>query len=377
METHQAGKAIAPSCCENMFQDTWWARNECSMQSRQGTSKEIVYSWRGSGWWALFFGHLNFYKNPYSCLFFSLLLCVCMYVCMCMCMPSLSSYTQLFTKSYAGFRQYLLDGYTQELANALGACVDAAPCANTPPSTGTPPTNGVASTRVASSKQDGPLTKGLTSTPLTSTQPKQDGQSPKRPVYMHEVLFPLYVDYMMRVYGDDIKRYRYVCVCVCVCVCVFVCVCVCVFVFVCICFSVCVSSLTSLPQPLKHPPHQSPPTNPTCTTHTHRAYITSADMRQPHSWYKAARKMKRTVIYHAGPTNSGKTHAALEALSKAQSGVYCGPLRLLAVEVFEKMNNRGVPCNLLTGVLFWGGALVCCFGEGHWFVVGGVKHCIV
>ena len=34
-----------------------------------------------------------------------------------------------------------------------------------------------------------------------------------------------------------------------------------------------------------------------------------------------------------GPTNSGKTHAALQALKSAGTGVYCGPLRLLAWEV--------------------------------------------
>ena len=34
-----------------------------------------------------------------------------------------------------------------------------------------------------------------------------------------------------------------------------------------------------------------------------------------------------------GPTNSGKTHAALQALKAAETGVYCGPLRLLAWEV--------------------------------------------
>lgn len=34
----------------------------------------------------------------------------------------------------------------------------------------------------------------------------------------------------------------------------------------------------------------------------------------------------------AGPTNSGKTHNALQRLQTAESGVYCGPLRLLAME---------------------------------------------
>lgn len=59
--------------------------------------------------------------------------------------------------------------------------------------------------------------------------------------------------------------------------------------------------------------------------------------------------MKRTIHYHAGPTNSGKTHNALQALMKASCGLYCGPLRLLAVEVYERLNDEGVPCNLLTG----------------------------
>ncbi|MBP5230811.1 MAG: helicase, partial [Clostridia bacterium] len=47
--------------------------------------------------------------------------------------------------------------------------------------------------------------------------------------------------------------------------------------------------------------------------------------------------------------NSGKTHDALEALMKAESGMYLGPLRLLALEVFDRLNGAGVPCNLLTG----------------------------
>jgi hypothetical protein len=51
----------------------------------------------------------------------------------------------------------------------------------------------------------------------------------------------------------------------------------------------------------------------------------------------------------AGPTNSGKTYNALQALKAAPRGVYCGPLRLLAMEVYEGLNQDGVYCNLLTG----------------------------
>jgi hypothetical protein len=43
--------------------------------------------------------------------------------------------------------------------------------------------------------------------------------------------------------------------------------------------------------------------------------------------------MKRKIIYHCGPTNSGKTYEALQRLKQADNGMYCGPLRLLAMEV--------------------------------------------
>ena len=55
------------------------------------------------------------------------------------------------------------------------------------------------------------------------------------------------------------------------------------------------------------------------------------------------------VHIHCGPTNSGKTHFALRALAAAESGVYCGPLRLLAWEVHERLNAQGIACNLATG----------------------------
>ena len=36
------------------------------------------------------------------------------------------------------------------------------------------------------------------------------------------------------------------------------------------------------------------------------------DLRQPAQWYPQARATARTIHAHLGPTNSGKTHAALE-----------------------------------------------------------------
>eukprot|EP00897_Mesotaenium_endlicherianum_P010533 jgi/Mesen1/9508/ME000637S08951 len=65
--------------------------------------------------------------------------------------------------------------------------------------------------------------------------------------------------------------------------------------------------------------------------------------------YPFARAMKRRIIYHRGPTNSGKTYNALRRLCGASSGVYCGPLRLLAMEVYDTVNMEGVYCNLVTG----------------------------
>ncbi|PLW15115.1 hypothetical protein PCANC_13947 [Puccinia coronata f. sp. avenae] len=80
------------------------------------------------------------------------------------------------------------------------------------------------------------------------------------------------------------------------------------------------------------------------------------DIRKPEDLYPDARRYKRQIHLHVGPTNSGKTHSALRALLSAHTGVYAGPLRLLAHEVFTRVNNGQIapdlpprPCNLLTG----------------------------
>ncbi|XP_071760964.2 ATP-dependent RNA helicase SUPV3L1, mitochondrial [Centroberyx gerrardi] len=74
-----------------------------------------------------------------------------------------------------------------------------------------------------------------------------------------------------------------------------------------------------------------------------------SDLRVPANWYPEARAIQRKVIFHAGPTNSGKTYQAIQRLLAAKSGVYCGPLKLLAHEIFEKSNEAGVSCDLVTG----------------------------
>lgn len=54
-------------------------------------------------------------------------------------------------------------------------------------------------------------------------------------------------------------------------------------------------------------------------------------------------------VLHIGETNTGKTHHALEKMKKAPSGLYLAPLRLLALEVYDKLNTDGIPCTLKTG----------------------------
>ncbi|KAJ4351507.1 RNA helicase [Didymosphaeria variabile] len=74
-----------------------------------------------------------------------------------------------------------------------------------------------------------------------------------------------------------------------------------------------------------------------------------ADLRYPAEWYPATREIRRTVHLHVGPTNSGKTYHALKRLEAADRGIYLGPLRLLAHEVYTRLNAKGKACALVTG----------------------------
>ncbi len=76
------------------------------------------------------------------------------------------------------------------------------------------------------------------------------------------------------------------------------------------------------------------------------AYVSRFDLE--HMMIDAA-YLRRSFVLHVGPTNSGKTYDAMQALMRAKSGVYLGPLRLLALEMFDKMNEAGCLCDLLTG----------------------------
>ena len=65
--------------------------------------------------------------------------------------------------------------------------------------------------------------------------------------------------------------------------------------------------------------------------------------------YTQALAMERRFILHIGGTNSGKTYESVERLKKAKCGVYAGPLRLLALEIYDKLRGAEVPCSMVTG----------------------------
>lgn len=70
--------------------------------------------------------------------------------------------------------------------------------------------------------------------------------------------------------------------------------------------------------------------------------------------FEMARRLPRKFIAVLGPTNSGKTHKAMEALIHAKSGVYLAPLRLLALENYERMqaarpHGKALKVSLITG----------------------------
>ncbi len=66
-------------------------------------------------------------------------------------------------------------------------------------------------------------------------------------------------------------------------------------------------------------------------------------------YYPLARSLRREITLFLGPTNSGKTFRALNALAEGETGLYLAPLRLLALEGQAELEKRGKPCSYLTG----------------------------
>jgi len=67
------------------------------------------------------------------------------------------------------------------------------------------------------------------------------------------------------------------------------------------------------------------------------------------NFYKEARSIKRNFKAYLGPTNSGKTHNAIQELIESETGVYLAPLRLLAREVYDLLKSKGIKVSLITG----------------------------
>jgi ATP-dependent RNA helicase SUPV3L1/SUV3 len=65
--------------------------------------------------------------------------------------------------------------------------------------------------------------------------------------------------------------------------------------------------------------------------------------------FPEARALGRRWVAFLGPTNSGKTYAAMRELTAAGTGAYLAPLRLLALEGYEILADRGVAAAMLTG----------------------------
>ncbi len=65
--------------------------------------------------------------------------------------------------------------------------------------------------------------------------------------------------------------------------------------------------------------------------------------------FPTARSMQRKLYFFVGPTNSGKTYAAMQELLKADCGIYLAPLRLLALENYEFLKENKINSSLITG----------------------------
>ncbi len=67
-----------------------------------------------------------------------------------------------------------------------------------------------------------------------------------------------------------------------------------------------------------------------------RAQQTWVDGAEPELPVRATPPQR--VVFHLGPTNSGKTYESLQALAAVGSGVYAAPLRQLAHEAYAKLS---------------------------------------
>ena len=99
--------------------------------------------------------------------------------------------------------------------------------------------------------------------------------------------------------------------------------------------------------PLHHAPLQLP--RGVAARGGNAAVARAAALDRYAAHFGTARALDRRITLITGPTNSGKSHAALDRLAAAESGLALAPLRLLAHEFREALAARGVPASLVTG----------------------------
>ena len=80
-----------------------------------------------------------------------------------------------------------------------------------------------------------------------------------------------------------------------------------------------------------------------------REELLAKTIRDFKNLFPLARSLKRKIVFHVGPTNSGKTYQALQELKDATTGYYLAPLRLLALEGYENLKSSGIHASLITG----------------------------
>jgi len=80
-----------------------------------------------------------------------------------------------------------------------------------------------------------------------------------------------------------------------------------------------------------------------------RQELLARTIRDFKNLFPIARTMRRKLVLHIGPTNSGKTYKAMQTLKEADTGYYLAPLRLLALEGYETLKAKGIESSLITG----------------------------
>ncbi len=80
-----------------------------------------------------------------------------------------------------------------------------------------------------------------------------------------------------------------------------------------------------------------------------RQELLARTIRDFKNLFPVARELRRKLVFYTGPTNSGKTYNAMQALEAADTGYYLAPLRLLALEGYEALRSHGVAASLITG----------------------------